>query len=195
MYTVDAVSEGHYKDRGSRFIALLYPAYSVEEVNRLNQELRDKYRDARHVCFAYKIDNLIRENDDGEPGHSAGSPIMRQILSARLNKVVIFVIRYFGGTKLGVPGLIEAYGTSAGEAIKNAILIEYIEKRTIILEFAYPSTNHIKYLINKHNIEQIHSEYLDTCKITCKIPRSEEIKIRDSFENYLISWTTPEEID
>jgi len=195
VFTVEGISEGGFKDKGSRFIALLYRVDSVEEVNKLNSELWTTYNDARHICYAYKIDKQTRENDDGEPNHSAGSPIMRQILSANLTHVVIFVVRYFGGIKLGVPGLIQAYGVSSQEAIRKATIIEYIEKIIVQIKFNYPSTNHIKYLIEKHKLEQTKADYSDLCTIWLSIPKNDNLELMGIFKNYIISWDLDLEIN
>src|SRR5690606_7725476 len=118
--TIAQPAEGLYKEKGSKFIALAYPVYTEEEIKDRLAELRKKYYDARHHCYAYMLGadkSRYRANDDGEPNHSAGDPILGQIRSADLSNVLVVVVRYFGGTKLGVSGLITAYKTATADAL------------------------------------------------------------------------------
>lgn len=124
--TISKPSEGLFKDRGSKFLAFAYPVSSEDEIKEIQEHLRSEYHDARHHCYAYmlgKDKNVFRANDDGEPSSTAGKPILGQIKSYDLTNILIVVIRYFGGTKLGVSGLINAYKTAAEEALKNAKII------------------------------------------------------------------------
>jgi len=128
--TIKTPSQGIFRDKGSKFIAYAYPVHDQESVKSIIDNLRKEYHDARHHCFAYMIgyQRLVwRINDDGEPSGTAGRPILGQINSNLLTNILIVVIRYFGGTLLGVPGLINAYKTAAAEAIKNAEIIEIIK--------------------------------------------------------------------
>ena len=121
-----APSEGLFKDNGSRFIALAYPVETEEEVKNIVAALRKEYHDARHHCYAYRLGyqgNIFRASDDGEPAGSAGRPILGQIDSAGLSDVLVVVVRYFGGIKLGIPGLIRAYKTSTADAIGNGQIV------------------------------------------------------------------------
>ena len=114
--TISGKSEGLYKDRGSKFLSFSFPVSSEEEINQRLDEVRKKYHDARHHCYAWMLQpdqSKSRANDDGEPNHSAGDPILGQIKSFELTNTLVVVIRYFGGTKLGVGGLINAYKTAA----------------------------------------------------------------------------------
>ena len=116
-----APSEGLFKDNGSRFIALAYPVETEEEVKSIVAGLRKEYHDARHHCYAYRLGyqgDVFRASDDGEPAGSAGRPILGQIDSAGLSDVLVVVVRYFGGIKLGIPGLIRAYKTSTAKAAR-----------------------------------------------------------------------------
>ncbi|PLX14682.1 MAG: YigZ family protein, partial [Marinilabiliales bacterium] len=124
--TISKPSEGLFKDRGSKFLAFAYPVSSEEEIKAFQEQLRSDYHDARHHCYAYMLGpkkENYRANDDGEPSSTAGKPILGQIRSFDLTNILIVVIRYFGGTKLGVGGLINAYKTAAEEALKNAKII------------------------------------------------------------------------
>ncbi|MDL2242882.1 YigZ family protein, partial [Bacteroidales bacterium OttesenSCG-928-K03] len=126
--TLAKKSEGYFRDKGSKFIAFAYPINSEEEVKEILNELKKQYYDARHHCYAYRLgvdkDEKYRINEDGEPPGSAAKPIFGQILSYDLTNILIVVIRYFGGTKLGIPGLINAYKTVSKETIANNEIIE-----------------------------------------------------------------------
>ena len=127
--SISALSTGIFKDNGSKFLAFAYPVSSEEEIKPIIQQLKKEYFDARHHCYAYRIGHtgaIWRMNDDGEPSSTAGRPIYGQILSAQLSDILVVVVRYFGGIKLGVPGLIRAYKTSTADAIANATIIEKI---------------------------------------------------------------------
>ena len=128
--TLNTVAEGVYKEKGSKFLAFGYNVNSEEQVRERLEELRKKFYDARHHCYAYMLghgsNQKWRANDDGEPNHSAGTPILNQIKSFELTNVLVVVIRYFGGTKLGVSGLINAYKTATQEALAMAEIEERI---------------------------------------------------------------------
>lgn len=133
--TIAAESHGVYKDRSSRFLAFAYPVQSAAQVRELVGMLRAEYYDARHCCYAYRlgVGGLdFRAVDDGEPSSTAGRPILGQLLSRDLTDVLVVVVRYFGGTKLGVGGLIEAYGSAAAEALDAAV----VESRTVDVRFS-----------------------------------------------------------
>jgi uncharacterized YigZ family protein len=138
-----APAKGLYKEKGSRFYAFAYPVNSEEEVKQKLEELRREYFNARHHCFAYLLGaNKLkyRAFDDGEPNHSAGDPILGQIRSKNLTNVLLVVVRYFGGTKLGVGGLISAYKTAAEEALMNAFIIECEVMKPVEIIYDYTAT-------------------------------------------------------
>jgi uncharacterized YigZ family protein len=144
--TIKTPSQGIFRDKGSKFIALAYPVSDQESVKSIIDSLRKEYHDARHHCFAYMIgyQRLVwRINDDGEPSGTAGKPILGQINSNLLTNILIVVIRYFGGTLLGVPGLINAYKTAAAEAIKNAEIIECTVNDYYVVTFPFESMNDV----------------------------------------------------
>ena len=158
--TIAKTSEGLYKEKGSKFIALAYPVYSEEEVKSILQGLRKEYYDARHHCYSYRLgpEKLkYRINDDGEPSGSAGKPIHGQLLSFDLTDILIVVIRYFGGTKLGVAGLINAYRTSAREAIESNRIIVKTVQIAIKINFDYIQLNDVMKII-KELSPKIHSQ-------------------------------------
>ena len=140
--SIAARSEGLYKDNGSRFLAFACPVETEEEVKEIVDALRKEYHDARHHCFAYRLGldgARWRANDDGEPSGSAGRPILGQIDSAGLSDVLVVVVRYFGGVKLGIPGLIRAYKTATQEALAAAQAVEKTAARRFRITFDYLS--------------------------------------------------------
>lgn len=144
------VSEGLYKDKGSRFIAYAYPVVSEEEVKPLVDVLKKEHHAARHHCYAYRIGmdgSVFRANDDGEPSGTAGRQILGAIDSAGLSDVLVVVVRYFGGILLGVPGLIRAYREAAADALANAVTVERIPVRRYGLEFGYEQMNDVQKLL------------------------------------------------
>lgn len=166
--TLSKTSEGLYKEKGSKFLAFAYPVSDEEDVKKFLENLRKQYYDARHHCYAYilgKNQDQYRANDDGEPNHSAGDPILGQIRSNGLTNTLIVVIRYFGGTKLGVGGLITAYKTAAGQAIANNEIIEAIIKKKVTLEFAYLVMNQIMRLVKDFDLEIIDQTFDNTCSL------------------------------
>ena len=144
--SVSAPAEGLFKDNGSRFISLAYPVESEEEVKDIVAELKKKYHDARHHCYAYRLGYLgdkFRANDDGEPSGSAGRPILGQIDSRGLSDTLVVVVRYFGGIKLGIPGLIRAYKTSTADALDKAGSVGKIAGKWFNVNFGYEEMNKV----------------------------------------------------
>lgn len=182
--TLKTHSDGLYKDKGSKFIALAYPVSSEEEARERLVEAKSTYHDARHHCYAwvlgYQQENW-RINDDGEPSGTAGKPIHGQILSAGLTNILIIVVRYFGGTKLGVRGLINAYKGAAKEAIDN----NRIQKKTIRkyyrLSFGYPSMNDVMRILKEHNLPQHGHDFQLSCTLDFSVRLNEAENIEVQF--------------
>ena len=171
--TIKSKTEGLYKEKGSKFIALAYPVESIDEVNSILTELRKTYYDARHHCYAYILNPdaaIFRANDDGEPNHSAGDPILGQIRSYSITNTLVVVIRYFGGTKLGVGGLINAYKTATQDALSKAKIIKQEVLQKICFRFSYPETNEVMKLVGKFNIKIDTQLFENECSIEGKIP-------------------------
>ncbi|MDR2383048.1 MAG: YigZ family protein, partial [Prevotellaceae bacterium] len=184
-FTISAPSEGLYKDRGSRFISFAYPVYSETEIKQYLHELKKKYYDARHHCYACRLGvtgELWRAADDGEPSGSAGKPILGQLLSNNLTNIVVFVVRYFGGIKLGVPGLINAYRSASSDAIRNATIIEMEDKDGFSIEFNYLATNSVMKIIKEEQPEIVKQEFDTVCRIDLRIRRS----LSESLKNKLL---------
>lgn len=175
--TIASVAEGLYKEKGSKFIAFAYPVNNEEEVKKLVQHLKKEHHSARHHCYAYRLGNEgehYRANDDGEPSGTAGKPILGQLISHNLTNILVVVVRYFGGTLLGVSGLINAYKNSAIEAINQAEIIEKIIENFYQLEFGYPLQNSVMKVIKDHNLEIIKTAYDMNCKIEIAVRLNNE---------------------
>ena len=173
--TLADISEGLFKDRGSKFFGYAKSIRSEEEAVEYLQQIKDQHHKARHHCYAYQLldENHFRYNDDGEPSGTAGKPIYNQILSAKLKDVIIIVVRYFGGTKLGTSGLINAYKEGAIEAIQaNRIITKTIEQE-ILLHFDYALMGKTMEVIKYLDLNVVRKEFENDGKIWITIPESE----------------------
>jgi len=174
--TITKPAEGQYKEKGSRFLGFSYPVTAEAEIKAHVSQLAKKYFDARHHCFAWVLGadkKSFRAFDDGEPNHSAGDPILGQIRSRDLTNVLVVVVRYFGGVKLGVGGLISAYRMAAGEALDAAEIIEKEVTATLQLTYGYEATPEIMRLIKEFDLV-IQSQNFETdCRLIA------EYKLRD----------------
>ncbi|MCR9253386.1 MAG: YigZ family protein [bacterium] len=170
-----SVSEGFYKEKGSKFLGFAFHVKSEEDVKDRIAELKKSYYDARHHCYAYVLGikkRNSRANDDGEPGHSAGDPILGQIKSMDLTNTLVVVVRYFGGTKLGVSGLITAYKTAAFEALNVAEIEEIEITEDLVLQFPYESTNEVMRLLKDYNVNIRNQVFEADCKVFGDIAES-----------------------
>lgn len=159
-------SEGLYKDNGSRFIALAYPVETEQQVKEILSGLRKEYYDARHHCYAYRLGykgDVFRASDDGEPSGSAGRPILGQIDSAGLSDILVVVVRYFGGIKLGIPGLIRAYKTSTADALTQATVVEKIASRQFRISFDYFVMNDVMKIIKDLGLPILSQDFGMSC--------------------------------
>ena len=171
--TIKAEGTGIHKEKGSKFLAFAFPVQSDEDIKSNLEKLKREYDDARHCCYAYifKADqSQFRANDDGEPNHSAGDPILGQIRSINLTNTLVAAVRYFGGTKLGVSGLINAYKTAASHALDKIEILRIIIKQPIELEFEYGATNEVMRLVNDFTLEITKQHFMDSCRISALIP-------------------------
>ena len=181
--TVEVVAEGLYKEKGSKFLAFVYPVATEEQIREIITGIKEKYYDARHHCYAWRLGaakNHFRMNDDGEPSSTAGKPIFGQIQSFDLTNVLIVVVRYFGGTKLGVSGLINAYREAAADAIRNAVIVE----KTVdeILRFSYLVLNDVMKVIKEENPEVLERNFELSCEMLLAIRRKELPKLIERLE-------------
>ena len=174
MYrTLESPAQAEFKDKGSRFLAFAYPVQTAEQVKKHVDDLRQEHHKARHWCYAYRFGvdgNQFRANDDGEPSGSAGRPILGQIDSFELTDVLVVVVRYFGGTLLGVPGLIHAYKTSTQMALENAQIIEKNIEKMVWIRCEYPYLNEAIRIAKNHQAEIIEQDLQLDCRLTVRIP-------------------------
>jgi len=173
-------AEGLFKDNGSRFIALAYPVETEQQVKEIVAGLRKEYYDARHHCYAYRLGykgDVFRASDDGEPSGSSGRPILGQIDSAGLSDVLVVVVRYFGGIKLGIPGLIRAYKTSTADALSSATVIEKIASRRFRVSFGYLNMNDVMKMIKDMNLPIIAQDF----GMECTADLTVRLSLVDSF--------------
>lgn len=170
--TLAGKSSGIYKDRGSKFLYFAFPLENEEEIKAELAALRKIYFDATHHCYAWILGPQgaqFRANDDGEPNHSAGDPILGQIRSHQLTQVLIVVVRYFGGTKLGVSGLINAYKTSASLAIEESEIVKKWVLGRITIQFPYASMNEVMKLIKSEQLTIVNQELGLDCVLTLEM--------------------------
>ncbi len=182
--TIAKSVQGSYRDKGSRFLAFAFPASNEQEIKLQLEALRKQYYDATHHCYAYVLGfdkSAYRVNDDGEPSGTAGRPIYGQLLSADLTNTVIVVIRYYGGTKLGVPGLIHAYKTAALDAISNATILTKIVKENYEIEYPYEAMNDVMKIIKDEILEVINNDFGMKCVIRLAIRHSEVERVIGKF--------------
>ncbi|HHP7241442.1 MAG TPA: IMPACT family protein [Cyclobacteriaceae bacterium] len=175
--TIKTLSRGDYKEKGSKFLGFAFPVCSEEAVKNELQALKKSYYNARHHCYAFRLGKkqvYQRASDDGEPNHSAGDPILGQIKSFELTNTLVVVVRYFGGTKLGVSGLINAYKTAAADALKQANIIEEQITREINLSYPYDITNEVMRLVMEIDAKIISQEFKEICYLSLEVPEEQE---------------------
>ena len=178
--SIAAEAKGLFKDNGSRFIAHAYPVETEEEVKEIVAALKKEYFDARHHVYAYRLGYMgdkFRANDDGEPSGSSGRPVLGQIDSLGLSDVLVVVVRYFGGIKLGIPGLIRAYKSSTADALANAEIIEKIAARRYRIHFGYMSMNSVLKVMKDMGLEQKNQSF----DMECSIDTSVRLSLIDAF--------------
>ena len=187
--SIGAPSQGLFKDNGSRFIAFAFPVETEEEVKEHVAALKKEYHDARHHCFAYRLGykgDVWRAADDGEPSGSAGRPILGQIDSMGLSDILVVVVRYFGGIKLGIPGLIRAYKTSTADALRQAAVVPKIAGKNWSVEFEYLSMNDVMKVLKEMDLSPSAQNFGENCSLTVRVRLSEEENFKkklDSFAN------------
>lgn len=178
--SISSKGEGLFKDNGSRFIAFAFPVESEDEVKEIVSSLKKEYHDARHHCYAYRLGldgSVWRANDDGEPSGSAGRPILGQIDSAGLSDVLVVVVRYFGGIKLGIPGLIRAYRTSSAEAISNAARQTKVAGSWFRICFDYSNMQGVMKTVKEMDLPQRRQSFAQECEMDVRV----RLNLRDDF--------------
>lgn len=173
--TIEQPAQGLYREKGSKFMAFAYPVFTEDSVKGLVETLRKEYHDARHHCFAYIIGSKgdkWRMNDDGEPSGTAGKPIHGQLLSFGITNVLVVVVRYFGGTKLGVSGLINAYKLATQDALNNAKLVTRTVDDWYCVRFGYLVMNDVMKIIKDMNLDIDSQEFDNSCMVRLRVRRS-----------------------
>ena len=183
--TIAAPSEGTYTEKRSKFLAFAFPVRTVEEVKELVEAHQKKYYDARHVCYAYMLGHerlVFRANDNGEPSGTAGKPILGQINSNELTDVLIIVVRYFGGVKLGTSGLIQAYKAAAAEAIAAATIVKKTVDEQITVAFEYALMNQVMRVVKEEEPAIVSQTFDNDCLMTLSIRASLMPRLRQRLE-------------
>jgi uncharacterized YigZ family protein len=178
--TIEKQAEGVFKEKGSKFLSFAFPVNSEEEIREIIQNLKKEHHSARHHCYAWRMGvekKTFRANDDGEPSSTGGKPILGQIQSYDLTNILIVVVRYFGGTLLGVSGLINAYRSAAQDAINQSKIIDLIVEATIKVEFDYEITNEVMKIIKEEKLVQKSSLFGQSCCIQVLVRVSEYERI------------------
>ncbi len=196
--TIKTRSEGIYKEKGSKFIAVAFPVTTENEVKEALALLRKEYYDARHHCYAYILGfdkSAYRTNDDGEPSGTAGRPIHGQLMSKDLTNTLVVVVRYFGGIKLGVSGLINAYKTAAKEAIDASEILESIVYDIYEVTFDYLQMNDVMKLLKDENLHQFNQKFETICSLQFSVRKNDSSRLYESFlkiENMKITYVRTE---
>ena len=184
---IKSPSSGLYKEKGSRFIAYIFPVHSLEHVKVKLEHVKKIEHSSSHQSYAFVLNpdkSAQKANDDGEPSSTAGKPILGQILSNDLTNTLIVVVRYFGGIKLGVSGLIRSYKTAASEAINNSEKIIKIIKEYYEISFKYSQMNDIMRIIKEYNLEIINTDFQLECKLIFAVQRSNADLVKSAFNKY-----------
>ncbi|MCM5663785.1 IMPACT family protein [Galbibacter mesophilus] len=182
-------SEVLFKDKGSKFFGYAFPIESEEDAKNYLEEIKNKHNSARHHCYAWQLgfekDNILfRANDDGEPSNSAGMPIYGQIQSFDITDVLIVVVRYFGGVKLGVGGLINAYKTAAQMSLEASEIIEKTVDTHFLISFEYKHMNNVMRIIKERNLQLVDQTMNLSCEITVSIRKSLSQQVIEAFKPF-----------
>ncbi len=186
-HTIEAVATGELRDRGSRFHGFAYPITQEQQVKEIIQQLKKEHPQANHHCYAFRLTpdpTVFRASDDREPSGSAGKPILGAIQSAGLTDILIVVVRYFGGTLLGVPGLIQAYRGAAQSAIANAKVVEKYIFDTFQISFPYDCTGDVHTFLKIEQAKILQQEYAEPCTINFAVRRSRTNQLLDKLKNH-----------
>lgn len=192
--TIKTPSEGTFRDKGSKFIAYAYPFRDENELKDILASVKSEHPKARHWCYAYRLSpdrTVFRVNDDGEPSGSAGRPILNTLLSNELTDILVIVVRYFGGTLLGIPGLINAYKNATQEAIDVAEIIEKMQEDVYKIDFDYLQMNEVMRIIKEDNLEIHQQDFDNRCSITLSIRQlhvNQVVNKLESVENSKLSY-------
>ena len=187
--TIEEQASALFKDRNSKFFGFVFPIQSEEEVKPIIENLKKQHYDANHHCYAYIIGpdkNLSRSSDDGEPSGSAGKPMMNQLLSFGVTNILAVVVRYFGGTKLGVPGLINAYKSAVKMAMDEAVMKTVIIAEPVMVEIAYERFDRFAYFLSNENIDIVKKEFSDRVVLSLSVRNSRRSFLLDKLKEMQI---------
>ncbi len=193
--TMVSLTEGTYKEKGSKFIGFATACYSEQEAKEFLETWRKEHYQSRHLCYAYRFgvdQKVFRANDDGEPNNSAGIPILGQIQSFDLSNILIGVVRYFGGTKLGVGGLVQAYKAAAKEAIENGEIVELEVFEWVKIFFEYTEMPHVMNFIKQHQLPIKEQHFELDCTIITNLPLNSKEFLKEELKK--INETTIQEM-
>ncbi len=174
--TIDGTARGEFKDKGSKFLAFAYYVTSEEQISSIIQDLKKEYYDARHHCYAWRMGadgKAWRANDDGEPSSTAGKPILGQLLSNELTDILVVVVRYFGGTKLGVPGLIRAYKESTIDVLNNSNIVTKQVEAYYCLSFPYIEMNSAMKIVKDFGLKILGQDFDNRSSLHICLPKSQ----------------------
>ena len=183
--TITQASEGIFRDKGSKFIAYTYPIKSETEVKEITAKLRAEHSKARHFCWAIRLTpdrNVHKFNDDGEPSGTAGRPILNALLSADVTNILVVVVRYFGGTLLGVPGLINAYKTATVEALNTAEIVTKTVNDVYELEFDYLMMNDVMRVVKDEQLNILCQNFDTYCKLSFEVRKASLNQVMGKFD-------------
>lgn len=182
--TIEKESQGYFKDKGSKFYSFAFPLQNEGEVKAIIVRLKKEHHSARHHCYAWRLgtENIrSRDNDDGEPSSTAGKPILGQLQSFKVTNILIVVVRYFGGTLLGISGLINAYRNAAADALNNAKVIEKLIEKNYKISFTYSELNSVMHIIKQHNYNIKSTDFQESCSLILSVRKSEVCKAEEIF--------------
>nr|WP_321356889.1 YigZ family protein [uncultured Draconibacterium sp.] len=184
--TIETPSTGYFKDKGSKFYSYAYPLKDEEEVKELVAALKKEHHSARHHCYAWRLGTeeiRTRANDDGEPSSTAGKPILGQLQSYEVTNILVVVVRYFGGTLLGVSGLINAYRAATVEALDNADILSKLIEIQYELKFEYAMLNTVMNKLKQDNYDIVTTDFQESCRLIFKARKSEDERAFNTFND------------
>jgi uncharacterized YigZ family protein len=185
--TIKSKSSGYFKEKGSKFFAYAYPVKTEEEIKEILTQLKKEHHSARHHCYAWRLGTeeiTVRANDDGEPSSTAGKPILGQLQKFGVTRLLLVVVRYFGGTLLGTGGLINAYKSAAADALNNARIVTKTIETHYQLHFTYPLMNDVMQIIKQENLNILNTQFEMECNLTFAVRKSKAARIEELFRQF-----------
>ena len=185
--TIEKESNGYFKDKGSKFYSYAFPIQKEEDVKKFISGLKKEHHSARHYCYAWRLgtENIRhRANDDGEPSSTAGKPILGQLQSFEVTNILVVVVRYFGGTLLGVSGLINAYRSATSDVLNKSVIVEKRIEKQYKLSFSYNELNEVMNIIKQENYTVISTDFQEDCRLIFSVRKSVAPKALVIFEKF-----------